>query len=90
MYKITITLLLIYIIFRMYSVKEGFSGFHEVNTVLRFVQRAKEALSVFKSGIWGAVNKIQPKKHEEKCEKHFECHDKCLCEQKKCKCIPNV
>ena len=90
MNKIVIVLVLLYVICRMYSVKEGFSGFHEVNTIVRFMQRASEALTVFRGGIWTAVDKITPKNHDEKCNKNYECNDKCLCQQKKCKCIPSV
>ena len=71
-------------------IQENFAGFHKVNTVIRYVRRCHDAINSLKFGIWNAVDKVVPNNHNEKCEQHHECSDKCVCEQKKCKCIPNV
>ena len=71
-------------------IKEDFSGFHDVNNVLRFVNRCKDAVTSVKSNIFGvfdATKHLIPNNHGEKCNKHYHCHSKCLCETNKCKCI---
>lgn len=74
------------------QIKENFSGFHDVNTVLRFVNRCRDAVYSVKGGVFGAAKHLIPNKHNELCEEHYQCHDKCLCEKetKKCKCIENI
>lgn len=85
---------------KIYSIKEGFSGFHEVNTILRFFYRCSDAIASAKTGIGNVFDKISPRSNGDKCMHHYQCKDKCICEnqnnkkenakdlKKECKCIP--
>jgi len=86
------------LIYKCINIKEGFSGFHEVNTVIRYMRRCSHAIASFKNGIWYAVNIIIAKKSGDECKQHYECGDKCVCQNlesstksstKTCTCIPN-
>tara|TARA_Y100001954_G_C15441800_1_gene422007 strand:+ start:371 stop:592 length:222 start_codon:yes stop_codon:yes gene_type:complete len=72
----------------MLTVKEGFSGFHEVNFLVRCINRTSDAIKSLKNGLFDAMDKIKMKGAEESCEHHYQCSSKCTCEKKKCKCIP--
>lgn len=86
-------LLILLIIYKCINIKEGFSGFHEVNTVIRYMRRCSDAIASLKNGIWNAVDIIIAKKSGETCKQHYECGDKCVCQNlnsssKTCTCIP--
>jgi hypothetical protein len=73
-----------------FAIQENFAGFHKVNTIIRYIRRCNDAVNSIKYGVWNAVDKIIPNKHTDKCSKHHECNDKCICEQNKCKCIHKI
>jgi hypothetical protein len=89
-YIILLVILLIILLNNSFTEsKEGFSGFHEVNNVVRYMKRCNAAIGSLKNGIWGAFNIISAKKSGEQCEHHWQCSKKCICEQNVCNCIPN-
>lgn len=88
---VILIIIILYLICNYQShVKEGFSGFHDVNTVLRFVNRCKDAVYSVKGGVFSALKHIVPNNHGDTCDKHYQCHSKCLCEKNKCKCIEQI
>jgi len=88
---ILIIIVCIYIILNnKVTIQENFAGFHKVNTIIRYVRRCKDAVNSLKFGIWEAVDKVVPNNHNDKCEQHYECSDKCICEKNKCKCIQKI
>ena len=98
MIRYLLYVLIILIIYKCITVKEGFSGFHEVNTIVRFMRRCNDAIGLFKDGVWVTMDTIMAKKSGDKCKHHYECKDKCLCNSpnnstkkdttKLCTCIP--
>lgn len=83
----------------MFRSKEGFSGYHEVNTILRFFYRCNDAINTAKSSIGNVISKITPKSNGDKCNHHYQCKDKCICglanenkksnnDEKQCLCVP--
>ena len=98
MIYILIFVFIITIFCKMFSTKEGFSGFHQVNTVLRFFYRCNDAITTAKTGVGNMFDKISPKSNGDKCNHHYQCKDKCICEnnkkknvkaiEKECICIP--
>lgn len=83
-----IYLLIFIIIYKCFTIKEGFSGFHDVNTVVRYMRRCNDAISTLKTGLKNAFTIMIPKKNGETCNKNYECSDKCVCQQEKCICVP--
>lgn len=88
MIYILITFFLFWIIYKLCVTKEGFSGFHEVNTVIRFFHRCNDAIKSAKTGMGSFIDNVMPKTDGDICDNHYQCKDKCICEKKKCKCIP--